>query len=257
IFDINDDGTMVVYSPTTGQQIPQGLASDGSGSGFSSCAVLWIVFSFIVGAPLLLAGFRGRQLTLGAAFGIAAALASWSVIVNTLDNVGVTDVFLTICILALFVMGFALGLLQLSRVLAVLVLSVLGGLAIGVRIVLLRSGLLVSDPDAFFVNWLIIGVCGIAGSILVVWKQRYGILNGCASTGSFLCALGFDLVINQQSGMSRGLRYLIDRNRFHAVDTVTNGYSPPLTTVIILAVSLGITPAFAFAQWKVFTRPFS
>ena len=74
-FNINDDGSTVVYSPVTGQQIPQGLATDGSGSGFSACAVSWIVFSFVVGAPLLLAGFRGRQLTLGVAFGLAAALA--------------------------------------------------------------------------------------------------------------------------------------------------------------------------------------
>lgn len=57
-------------------------------------------------------------------------------------------------------------------------------------------------------------------------------------------------------------------------DTVTNGYSPPTATVIILAVSLGVTyvavsppwnefidvsffsPAFAIAQWKAFKRPF-
>jgi len=257
IFDTDSNGTTVVYSPVTGQEIPQGLATDGSGSGFSTSAVLWIAFSFVVGAPLLMVGFRGRRLTLGAATGTAAALASWAVIVNTLDNVGVSDLALTVCILVLFIMGFALGFLEMSRVVAMLVLGVLGGLAIGVRIVLLRSGLLISDPDAFFVNWLIIGVCGIAGGILVVWKQRCGILNGCASTGSFLCSLGLDLVINQQSGMSRGLRYLIDRNRYHALDTVTNGYSPPMTTVIILAVSLGVTPAFAFAQWKLFRSPFS
>ncbi|KAH0829131.1 hypothetical protein J3R83DRAFT_2607 [Lanmaoa asiatica] len=254
---VDDNGTMVVYSAATGQQIPQGLATDGSGSGFSTSAVLWIVFSFLVGAPLLLLGFRGWRLTLGAAVGTAAALASWAVIINTLDSVGVSDVILTACILVLFMMGFGLGLLEMTRVVAILVLGILGGLAIGVRIILLRSGLLISDPDAFFINWLIIGVCGIAGSILVVWKQRYGILNGCVSTGSFLCGLGFDLVINQQSGMSRGLRYLFDKNRYHVLDTATNGYSPPLKTVIILAVSLGVTPAFAFAQWKVFTRPFS
>ncbi|KAF8141177.1 hypothetical protein EV363DRAFT_1247662 [Boletus edulis] len=257
IFDISDNGTTVVYSPVTGDQIPQGLATDGSGSGFSTSAILWIIFSFVVGAPLLFAGFRGRRLTLGAAVGVAAALATWSVIVNTMDNVGVSDTVLTACIFILFVMGFALGSLEMSRPVAVLVLGILGGLAIGIRIILLGNGLIVSDPDAFFVNWLIIGVCGIAGSILVLCKQRYGILNGCASTGSFLCGLGLDLVVNQQSGMSRGLRYLVDRNRFHVLDTVTNGYSPPMTTVIILAVSLGVTPVFALAQWKVFTHPFS
>lgn len=202
ILDNNNNGTTVVYSPVTGQEIPQGLASDGSGSGFSTSAVLWIVFSFVVGIPLLLAGFRGWRFTLGAAVGTAAVLAckyilahlavpsltsmttsAWAVIVNTLDNVGVSDITLTVCILVLFVMGFGFGLLEMTRVVAILVLGTLGGLAIGVRIILLRSGLLISDPDAFFVNWLIIGVCGIAGSILVVWKQRYGIV--CRPTEPF------------------------------------------------------------------------
>lgn len=73
-------------------------------------------------------------------------------------------------------MGFGLGLLEMTRVIAILVLGVLGGLAIGVRIILLRNGLLISDPDAYFVNWLIISVCGFAGSILVVVKQKYGIV---------------------------------------------------------------------------------
>ncbi|KAF8841694.1 hypothetical protein BDN67DRAFT_966768 [Paxillus ammoniavirescens] len=253
----DNNGTITVYSPLTGQEIPQGIASDGSGSGFSTTAIVWIVFSFTVGGPLLLVGFRGWRLTLGAAIGAAAALASWAVFVNTLDNVGISDAALTTVVLSLFGLGFLLGLLELSRVAGILVLGILGGLAIGIRIVLLRSGLLVSDSTAYFVNWLVIGFCGLAGSILVVWKQRIGLLNGCASTGSFLCALGFDLVINQQSGMSRGLRFLLDRNRYHVVDTVINGYSPPMTTVIILAVSLAITPAFAYAQWKVFKRPFS
>jgi len=194
IFDTGDDGTTVVYSPVTGQQIPQGLATDGSGSGFSTPAILWIAFSFVIGAPLLLVGFRGRRLTLGAAVGTAAALAckhsdscdclhvnlddavAWAVIVNTLDNVGVSDLALTVCILVLFTMGFALGFLEMSHTASMLVLGILGGLAIGVRIVLLRSGLLISGSDAFFVNWLIIGACGISGSIIVVWKQKYGIV---------------------------------------------------------------------------------
>ncbi|KIJ66036.1 hypothetical protein HYDPIDRAFT_27237 [Hydnomerulius pinastri MD-312] len=252
----NNNGTIIVYSPITGQEIPQGLASDGSGSGFSTTAIVWIAFSFTVGAPLLLVGIRGWRLTLGAALGMAAALASWAVFVNTLDNVGISDIALTIFVLSLFGLGFLLGLLEMARVAGILILGILGGLALGIRIVLLRPGLLVPNPTAFFVNWLLIGICGLACSILVIWKQKIGLLNGCASTGSFLCALGFDLVINQQSGMSRGLRYLIDRNRYHVVDTVTNGYSPPMTTVIILAVSIAVTPAFAFAQSKVFKRPF-
>lgn len=71
----SSNGTTVVYSALTGQQIPQGLASDGSGSAFSLSAVLWIIFSFVLGAPLLFVGFRGRRLTLAAAVGMAAVLA--------------------------------------------------------------------------------------------------------------------------------------------------------------------------------------
>ncbi|KAF9243193.1 hypothetical protein BU15DRAFT_43219 [Melanogaster broomeanus] len=252
----NNNGTTAVFSSATGQEIPQGNGSDGSGSGFSTSAILWIVFSFVIGLPLLLAGFRGSRITIGVAVGTAAALTSWAVFVNILDNVGVPDVTLTLVVLALFGSGFLFGLLQVSQVVGVVILGILGGLAIGIRIVLLRSGLLVPE-SFFFVNWVLIGICGLAGGILVAWKQRIGVLNGCASTGSFLCALGIDLAVKQQSGMSHGLRYLFDRNQYHVLYNLADGYSPPLATVIILAVSLGITPAFAYAQWAIFKRPFS
>ena len=36
-----------------------------------------------------------------------------------------------------------------------------------------------------------------------------------ASTGTFLLCLGLDLIVNKQSGMSRGLRFLFDRNVSH------------------------------------------
>jgi len=72
---LDNNGTITVYSTVTGQEIPQGLASDGGGSGFSSCAIAWIAFSFTVGAPLLFLGIRGRRFTIGATIGLAASLA--------------------------------------------------------------------------------------------------------------------------------------------------------------------------------------
>ncbi|KAG0708692.1 hypothetical protein DFH29DRAFT_891610 [Suillus ampliporus] len=252
----NANGTIVVYSPLTGNEIPQGLATDGSGSGFSLSAVLWIAFSFTVGIPLMLAGFRGWRLTTGAAIGLSVAVTSWSVFVNTLDNVGVSDITLTVLVLALFCLAFLFGLLEVGRMAGVLQLGMQGGFAIGIRIVLLRSLLLVPDPTAFFVNWLLIGFCGLTSAVLVIWKQRAGLLLGSASVGSFFCALGTDLAVNQQSGMSRGLRYLIDRNRYHVLDTTTNGYFPPTITLVIIALSIALTPAFAYAQHKLFKGPF-
>ena len=36
-----------------------------------------------------------------------------------------------------------------------------------------------------------------------------------ASVGTFFVALGIDLFANKQSGMSFGLRYAFDRNKYH------------------------------------------
>ncbi|KAG1830090.1 hypothetical protein EV424DRAFT_311770 [Suillus variegatus] len=252
----NKNGTVVVYSPLTGNEIPQGLATDGSGSGFSLPAVLWIAFSFTVGVPLMLAGFRGWRLTTGAAIGISVAVTSWSVFVNTLDNVGISDITLTALVLVLFCFGFIFGLLEVGRMVGLLQLGIQGGLAIGIRIVLLRNLLLVPEPAAFFVNWLLIAFCGLASAVLVIWKQRAGLLLGSASVGTFLCVLGTDLAVNQQSGMSRGLRYLIDRNSYHVVDTTNNGYFPPTGTLVMVALSIALTPAFAYAQHRFFKGPF-
>lgn len=252
----NTNGTVVVYSPLTGDEIPQGLATDGSGSGFSLPAVLWIAFSFTVGVPLMLAGFRGWRLSTGAAIGLSVAVTTWSVFVNTLDNVGISDITLTALVLVLFCLGFLFGLLEVGRMVGLLQLGIQGGLAIGIRIVLLRSLLLIPDPAAFFVNWLLVAFCGLASAVLVIWKQRVGLLLGSASVGTFFCALGIDLAVNQQSGMSRGLRYLIDRNRYHVVDTTSNGYFPPTSTLVMIALSIALTPAFAYAQHKLFKGPF-
>ncbi|KAG1781976.1 hypothetical protein EV702DRAFT_498913 [Suillus placidus] len=252
----NINGTVVVYSPLTGNEIPQGLATDGSGSGFSLPALLWIAFSFTVGVPLMLAGFRGWRLSTGAAIGLSVAVTSWSVFVNTLDNVGISDITLTALVLVLFCLGFLFGLLEVGRMAGLLQLGIQGGLAIGIRIVLLRRLLLVPEPAAFFVNWLLIAFCGLTGAVLVIWKQRAGLLLGSASIGTFFCALGIDLAVNQQSGMSRGLRYLIDRNRYHIVDTTSNGYIPPTSTLVMIALSIALTPAFAYAQHKLFKGPF-
>lgn len=96
--------------------------------------------------------------------------------------------------------------------------------------------------------------------------------------------------------MSRGLRYLIDRNSYHVVvcthlelfknnhslirlqDTTNNGYFPPTGTLVMIALSIALTyvspvsyvlyrkpdilardmnrPAFAYAQHRFFKGPF-
>jgi hypothetical protein len=107
---------------------------------------------------------------------VSNLLTAWSVFVNTLDNVGISDITLTALVLSLFFLGFLFGLLEVGRMAGLLQLGIQGGLAIGIRIVLLRSRLLISDPTVFFVNWLLIAFCGLACAILVVWKQRVGLV---------------------------------------------------------------------------------
>ncbi|TEB21174.1 hypothetical protein FA13DRAFT_1779468 [Coprinellus micaceus] len=124
---------------------------------------------------------------------------------------------------------------------------------------LFKEGLLISDMAFYAANWAVIAVLGAIGGATVVVKrwQRWGVAGGCASIGTFLVFLGVDLAMNRQSGMSRGLRFLFDRNSNHIVDIITTGYIPPISTQILLGASLGTTLLFAWAQHHFFrAHPF-
>lgn len=142
---------------------------------------------------------------------------------------GLSDLVLTIIVLAAFGVGFFIGLLNLGRVAGIWMLGILGGMSIGIRIVLLRDGLLIPKYAA---NWFIVGILMIVGLGVTVFRQRFGLVgarltsaslvltesakvSSCAAVGSFLVALGIDLILNKQSGMSTGLRFLFDRNSSH------------------------------------------
>ncbi|EGO00767.1 hypothetical protein SERLA73DRAFT_178693 [Serpula lacrymans var. lacrymans S7.3] len=257
VVQTNSAGATGVYNPTTSQQVPQGVASDGSGSGFSIPAILWVAFSFTTGAPLMLAGIRGWRFTTGTALGLTIAVCSWAAFTNTMSGGGISDLVLTILVLVLFGFGFALGLLEAGRIAGLLLLGILGGLALGIRIILLRPGLLITGTRLYVLNWLLIALVGLLGISLILLRQRAGITLGSASIGTFLCCLGLDLIINKQSGLSCGLRYLFDRNPSHLVYILNNGYEPPKTTPILLAISLALTPAFAYMQHRLFPHTFS
>ncbi|KAK7472340.1 hypothetical protein VKT23_000459 [Stygiomarasmius scandens] len=250
------NGTFRVVDTSKEQVIAQGPATDGSGSNFSVPAIIWIGFTLGIGLPLACAGIRGWRVTLGVSLALAGAVCSWAAIINTVNEVGVSDILLTIIVLAFSFLGLIMGFFEFARVGATGILGILGGLAFGIRIILLRDGLLLSAEGLYFLNWIIIAVFGVAGGIAVVLRQRAGLLFACGSTGTFLCILGADLILHKQSGLSRGLRFLFDRNSSHIADIVQNGYHPTLTTVIMLAASLGATPALAYAQHRIFRQPF-
>ncbi|KAJ3777025.1 hypothetical protein FB446DRAFT_223968 [Lentinula raphanica] len=248
------NGSVIIIDPSTQQEIPQGPGTDGSGSGFSPPAIVWIVFLLVIGAPLTVAGIRGWRCTTGVAIGLAAIVCSWAAIINSVNEVGISDILLTLIVLAFGVLGLVIGIFEFARVVSMAVLCLLGGLAFGMRITLLKTGLLFSSLG---LNWLIVVVFGVAGGLLLIWKNRIAMLFACASTGTFLTSLGVDLIFNKQSGMSLGLRSLFDSNDNHLAYFLDSTYDPTLSTRIIVIASLGLTPAFAFAQHLLFKQPFT
>lgn len=63
------------------------------------------------------------------------------------------------------------------RVGGVALLGVIGGLAFGLRIVIVKDGLLVSSREFYFVNWIIILVFAAVGGAGVMIRQRIGIVS--------------------------------------------------------------------------------
>ncbi|KAI0048799.1 hypothetical protein FA95DRAFT_1490314 [Auriscalpium vulgare] len=250
------NNSAIVLDPSSRQPIAQTSASDGSGHGFTASApsIIWVAFSFVIGVPLAIAGVRGHLLTTGITIGLAFTVSSWAAFINSLSAPGIADLTLTLIVLGFFLVGFVLGAFPFARIVAITALGILGGFAIGVRVAIVKTNLLFSST--YFANWLVTAAFAAAGAVLVTWKQRAGILLGCASVGSFFTGLGVDLIINDQDGMSRGLRMLFDRNDAHILDFLQHGYHPPTSTQIIIAASIGLIPLLAYAQHRVFVRPF-
>ena len=70
----NHTGQLEAFNPITQQRIPQGPATDGGGHDFNGPAILWIIFSFVIGPPMAFAGIRGWRLTTGVGLGLVATL---------------------------------------------------------------------------------------------------------------------------------------------------------------------------------------
>ncbi|KAJ7725628.1 hypothetical protein DFH07DRAFT_250640 [Mycena maculata] len=252
----NATGTPQVFDDS-GNLVTQGAATDGSGTDFDPPALIWIGFCLILGLPLAGAGIRGWRLTTGAGIGLASAVCTWAAVINSVNGSGIADLFLTAIIIVFFALGFALGVFEIARIGGITMIGMAGGVAFGIRIVLLRAGLLISPTQLYAINWVIVTVFGAAGGLSLIWFQRYGLLFGCASIGTFLTALGADLILSKQAGMSIGLRFLFDRNDSHIIYLLTYEYTAPLRTKIFIVASLGLTPILAVIQHRVFRDPFT
>ncbi|KAF5322114.1 hypothetical protein D9619_001577 [Psilocybe cf. subviscida] len=267
----NVSGVLHVIDPHSNTIITQRKGTDGSGKGFDAAAIIWIAFALAVGIPMAFAGVwglkahklnigRGRKFsvrpTTGVGVGLAVALVGWAALINSLSPYPISDAVIAIIILCFFAVPFVLGCSSIGRIPGIACIGIIGGFALGMRIVILRPNLLVQGNLGS--NWAIISIVGLAGLVPVLFhqSQRWGLLFGCSSIGSFLLALGLDLILKKQDGMSRGLRYLFDRNGAHYLDIVVGGYNPPRLTQIILSVSIALIFVFAAAQNYIFKQDF-
>ncbi|KAF9652815.1 hypothetical protein BDM02DRAFT_3258344 [Thelephora ganbajun] len=225
-----DEASGIVMNTVDQSSIDQGSASDGAGSAFGVPAVLWLSFGLTVGLYLTLGGMRLWRITTAIAIGLVFALCAWVAIVNVTNAAG--------------------GLFKFCRLAGLTALSILGGMSVGMRVVLMREGLLIHPTS---LNWIIIVACAVAGFVVTLLRQRIGIALSCTFTGTFFLSLGIDLAANQQNSVSRGLRHLLDGNNAHVLALRNLPYKPPISTQITLSLSIGLALVMAYVQFRFFS----
>ncbi len=77
VITYDDSGHITnITDANTGAPVVQGAATDGGGTDFDACAIVWLAFSFVVGIPLMLAGLRFWRLTTGYGVGLSVLVCS-------------------------------------------------------------------------------------------------------------------------------------------------------------------------------------
>ena len=97
----------------------------------------------------------------------------WAALINAENASGIPDNIVILLTILLFCAGALIGFLFSEYGIGDFCLGAAGGLSVGIRIVLFRDDLLV---PVFSVNWVIVGVFGVAGGLLVLFKRRTGIV---------------------------------------------------------------------------------
>ena len=72
--NVSSDGIVTVWNGNT--TVAQGAATDGGGSGYNAAAVLWIIYCFLLGVPLVLGGLMLPRITTGIAIGLTITVSS-------------------------------------------------------------------------------------------------------------------------------------------------------------------------------------
>lgn len=173
-------GESPLSPPPTSDTSSQVSYSDGGGTDYNAPAVLWIVFSGLLGLPLAFAGVRGWRITSGVGFGLILSFFIWCAFVNTTTGASLaanpvtSDLLLSLFVWGCFLLGTVLGSLRIGILAGVSALGASGGVAIGILIALLRPGLLV---PIYAINIIPIGILGAAGAAWPIWHQRLAVVS--------------------------------------------------------------------------------
>ena len=100
--------------------------------------------------------------------------AVWAAFVNTVGADGLSDIVLTAIVLGSFAAGFVVGALDFGRWTGIILIGILGGFSVGVRVVLLRPGLLVPE---YVANWGVLAVFMVLGLASILVRQRFGLVS--------------------------------------------------------------------------------
>lgn len=132
---------------------------------------------------------------------------AWAGFINSVGSVGIADILLTAIVLGFFFLGFILGVFEFARLGGVVLLAITGGLAFGIRIILVRDGLVLHGDSLFAVNWAIIAVLGAISGLVLIWLQRVAIVSG------YFCGLTNRITVDDLF-TSQGLFLLLYRKFF-------------------------------------------
>lgn len=188
--NVSSDGIVTVWNGNT--TVAQGAATDGGGSGYNAPAVLWIIYCFLLGVPLVIGGLMLPRITTGVAIGLTVTVSStsasrlrvhglidpvllvWAAFINTEPANDLPELVITLIPMLLFFPGFAFGLYEYGRLAGVILICIASGFSWGVRICMFAPNLAVKE---LWGSWLIGTAFALVNVCLIPHWERIAVVS--------------------------------------------------------------------------------
>ncbi|KAK9896378.1 hypothetical protein P389DRAFT_196470 [Cystobasidium minutum MCA 4210] len=249
---------MATIAPSSSSYVPFSSATSRT----AAVNIAFSAVSLLVGGVLCLCGRRAWRITCAIAVGLAFELIAAAVVFNAIGANGfkssysATDnnlaAFAIILGAGIFGFGFSRLLPRKWYIgwwLGWALLGPIAGMSIAMTVIMLGGG-----DDMLFGSivgrWILIAGLAIIGLIAVSSTKWTGATLACCIVGSWLLALGVDLILNTNLGVSAGLRKLLDYNALHQEALLP--YSPSLSTRLLFGLSWVAALFFFIIQWYLY-----